>query len=152
MKYIKYSIIGIVIILLIIPFTRVEKDIPINSFNKTVTKNVDKNIVSKVDINKVRQLYKISKNSVESFIAYEPTNFMSVEEIVIMRQTNSDIRKQLLESANNHIKSQIKAFEGYGVKQTKLLKKAEVFEKGNYVIVIVDNKSRDIKNELEACF
>lgn len=136
---------------LILPFLCVEKDVEILSFEKVFEPYIQEDMNIQ-DVKVLRSIYEIKASDFEAYISYGPKSYINVDEITLIRQSDTSKRKQLYEHALAHIESQIKSFEGYGVEQTKLLKNAKVIEKGNYVICIVSNNADDILHDFNEQF
>lgn len=146
-KILQASLVIMMIVLLAVPFLRVEKDVPIEKIQKVVEKYISKDM-QKQEMKIIKGNYKIKENEVEAIISYGPLSYINVDEITVLRQSDQDIRKTLLEKTLAHVDSVKKSFEGYGIEQTKLLKKAKVIEKGDYVICIVLENGKQVYDDI----
>ncbi|NBK97250.1 MAG: DUF4358 domain-containing protein [Erysipelotrichia bacterium] len=152
MKRIIQIVIPVLIIgALFLPFLRVEKDVDIQTLT-TLLKGYVSDQMSVQDIKIVKSSYEIMESDMESYLSYGPISYINVDEITLIRQSDDEKRAMLYEKAQAHIQKQIKSFEGYGVEQTKLLKKAKVEERGNYVICIVSKQAEKISLAFNKAF
>ena len=68
---------------------------------------------------------------------------MDVDEILIVRMKDSAQENALKDAMQTRIDTQTQSFEGYGVNQTKLLKDAVIDVKGNYALLVVNEKAAE---------
>lgn len=139
-------------ILLAIPFFNVEKDVSFEVLQKNVQPHIINEIMVPANETTIYQKYHLAKNSYDSYYSYMPISYMDVEEITIFKVTDKTKQEQVLASAKEHIQKQIKAFNGYGINQTELLKNAYIDKLGSYVIVVVHRDCKNITNEIKECF
>lgn len=153
MRKILYIVTFIVMIIaLIIPFKNVDKEVDVKTIEKVIVKQMDTETMQKQDEKALKRGYKVKMNDYQKQYSYGPISYMNVEEITVFYETNEEKRNALLKKAEEHIKSQISVFEGYGEVQTKLLKKSYVKTKGNYVICIVAKNVHSIAQAFESLF
>ena len=125
------------IFMLALPFITAEKNVDFVTLQENMKNFVKQDIMQEQSEEIVKKNYKIKEDLYESFMSYGPISYMNVEEITIFKQSDKQKRQQLLEKVESHIDSQIKSFEGYGIEQTEMLKKAMVIQKQEYIICVV---------------
>lgn len=140
------------IMLLTVPFFRGEKEVEMSTLKEVMNSYYLNEIMEEKDDIKIYRTYKIDKKEYDSYISYGPISYMNVEELTIFKVHDENKRKEVLNKTKKHIEEEIKIFEGYGISQSELLKKAYVEEKGKYVICIVHEEVNKISKEIEACF
>lgn len=133
------------------PFLNVDKKVEFEKIQKIAQTFVDDGM-QRQEGKTLRRLYQTTQEEYEEAYSYGPISYMEVDEITIFKQSDETKRKALLNKTTEHIKKQIKSFEGYGIEQTKLLKDSYVQEKGDYVICIVHKDASTIANKIEALF
>ena len=117
------------------------KDIPVSA--------IDKQLRSKTNIEKmelcgtrdVAQFIGIQPESEDSYIYYKSREALGVEEILIIKSENADFLSDVVEAVEKRVDSQMKAYEGYGPEQVKMLDNAIIIKKGLYVFYSVGDDS-----------
>ncbi len=138
MKKVYISVVMLfMIFMLALPFITAEKNVDFVTLQENMKNFVKQDIMQEQSEEIVKKNYKIKEDLYESFMSYGPISYMNVEEITIFKQSDKQKRQQLLEKVESHIDSQIKSFEGYGIEQTEMLKKAMVIQKQEYIICVV---------------
>ena len=138
MKKVYISVVMLfMIFMLALPFITAEKNVDFVTLQENMKNFVKQDIIQEQTEEIVKKNYKIKEDLYESFMSYGPISYMNVEEITIFKQSDKQKRQQLLEKVESHIDSQIKSFEGYGIEQTEMLKKAMVIQKQEYIICVV---------------
>lgn len=140
------------IFILIFPFLSAEKNIEIDVLHEVVSPYLDFELMEMIDDEKIYRNYHVNKNSYDDCFSYSPISYMDVEEITLFKVADASRRKTVFDAAKQHIEKEISIFEGYGIRQTELLKKAVIKEKGMYVIIIVHPQGNMINQEIEGCF
>lgn len=140
------------ILMLVIPFFRGEKEVELNILKETITPYILQDKMEESDVNKIYRSYSLSKEEYDSYVSYSPISYMNVEELTVFEVKDEVKRKEVVKQVKKHIEEEIKIFEGYGIYQTELLKKAYVEEKGTYVICIVHDEVDKIQREIEGVF
>lgn len=82
----------------------------------------------------LRRYYGLEAAQCEEYLYYKAESTMSVDELLVVKADSAKEAKAMEKNVKNHLESQKKSFEGYGVEQTALLKKAKVHSTGKYVI------------------
>lgn len=147
-NFIKWVLFAAVMVTLIVMLTRSAGATSSADF-KTLQANViqvsETDKMKQGDNRMLRRLYGIDTELFEDMVFYYPASNMGAEELLFVRLKNeADVAavKELIEQRNA---SQIRAFEGYGVEQTQLLKDAVLSEHGRDLLYSVGNQSKDVE-------
>ena len=108
-----------------------------DTIRANLTSAADTDKMQEGDNRMLRRLYGIDPEQLEAVTLYYPASNMGAEEVLYVRvkdPANVKEIKGLIEARNQ---SQIKAFEGYGVEQTQMLKEAVIKEYGSDLLYVV---------------
>ncbi|MEG2706175.1 MAG: DUF4358 domain-containing protein [Erysipelotrichaceae bacterium] len=149
MRKIIYSIVLVCMLgALAYPFINVDQAVSITTIEKTILPYVDKQTMKKQDHNYIRRCYQTNEKEYEAVDSFASISAMNVNEITVFKGKDQDQINLLKKHILKHQETQLKSFEGYGVKQTELLNKAVVLEKGDYIFFIVHQKVSKIKQAI----
>lgn len=126
------------------------KDIPLSEIAEVMGKEDSVTALEKCGDTQLRKFYGIDASKIEGYFFYKAESPMSVDEILIIKARDKAQAEDYLESAETHLQSQKKSFEGYGVTQTALLNEAIVECRGNYVFYAAGEKAEQWKKEFVA--
>ena len=91
----------------------------------------------------VKRLYGLDPQDYDGLVLYAPQSNMDVNEILIVKLSNTDQASGVEDAINERLETQEKSFDGYGVEQTKLLKDHVLQVQGNYILYAVgENASK----------
>lgn len=122
--------------LLIVPFFRGVKQPDMTYVKEIVSKQAKKIGCVQKNERDFMSMYHIKQSEYKNLVYYGPSSYLDVMEImVVYAPDHPDIYQKVFD----HIESQKKSFEGYGVEQTKLLTNAYVASYKDYVVCIVSN-------------
>ena len=115
----------------------------------TIQKNIEKSVslkgMNKGSSQDLKKYYGLNANDYAGTMLYIPDDVMSVNEILVKDKSQvEDVEKAVEE----RLSTQKKGFEGYGVKQTRLLHSAIDETRGYYILLAV---SKDA-DRIEAAF
>ena len=111
-----------------------------DTIRANLTSAADTDKMQEGDNRMLRRLYGIDPEQLEAVTLYYPSSNMGAEELLFVRvkdQANVKGIKELIEARNG---SQIKAFEGYGAEQTRMLKEAVLNEYGSDLLYVVERR------------
>lgn len=77
------------------------------------------------------------------YIYYTPTDFMSVDEILLLELTEASEAEKLAETCRKRIEKQVLMFENYGTDQYSLLQEARIYQNGRYLCFCCGHHSRE---------
>ena len=110
----------------------------------TIQKNIEKSVslkgMKKGSSQDLKKYYGLNANDYAGTMLYIPDDVMSVNEILVVKVKDKAVEERL--------STQKKSFEGYGVKQTRLLHSAIDETRGYYILLAV---SKDA-DRIEAAF
>lgn len=137
------------IVLLILPFTRGVKYVPISTIDENIQSFIEPNSLVKQDLTTFTSQYHIKENEYQEVLYYGPSSYIEAEEITVIYAPNNP---QIYSKVLTHIENQKKSFAGYGVEQTKLLEDATIKQIGDYVVCIVAKDDSTIYKTIKSLF
>lgn len=114
--------------------------------------NMDtRNMVEETDKESIQTFFEVSPDNYEAFKFMMPDANIKVSEIVIFKAKdgNLDAVKKGLKA---HLDNNLEIFSSYLPDQYEILKKAELFDKGNYSILLVGKGADKAKEEILKAF
>lgn len=145
---IKWVLFAVVMVTLIVMLTRsagATSSADLKTLQANVEQASESDRMKKGDNRMLRRLYGIDPEMLEGMVFYYPASNMGAEELLFVRVKNeADVAavKGLIEQRNT---SQIRAFEGYGVEQTQMLKDAVISEHGRDLLYSVGSQSNAVE-------
>ena len=145
-RYIIYLI--IVIALLALPFRSDSIDLNMQKVEKNLGTTVNSEYVKKGHKSDLRKFYHMHFEDVDDFILYIPATTMRVNEVAVFKAKKGK-EDLVLKAATDRRDFQRKVFEGYGPKQCKQLDNSILEKKGQYVIFVTGEDSKDLYKAIE---
>lgn len=109
------------------------KNVPMDTITASMEQNHQITMLQKRDRTDLKRFYQIEDSATEGYMFYKAASPMSVDEILIVKAPDRATAEAFLGSAEAHLESQKRIFEGYGTDQMALLNEAVVESRGNYV-------------------
>lgn len=134
-----YMVINAVLVVVLIAFLCFvycranAKDISLDVIEGKILSVKGMDEMDKCDERDLMQFIGIDYSDINSFVYYQSSEAMGVDELLIIKLEHKSDAPQIDEAIENRISAQIKAFESYGPEQVKRLKNAVVSNKGRYV-------------------
>lgn len=122
------------------------KNVPMEEITQAMEADTSITLLEKRGRSDLKHYYQIDERDVEGYLFYKAASPMSVDEIFIVKATDKSQASACLESAEAHLDSQKRIFEGYGTDQMALLNNAVVEKKGNYVYYICGSDASDLRS------
>jgi len=146
-----FYIIGFIamIIACLYPFYQVNDSVTIDEIQGVFQRYVDNENWKQRDKQFIRKYYQLDSKDYQKMLSYTSPSAMEVDEITVIKSENTE---KIMDAFSQRIKFQLNNFNGYGIEQCDLLNHAIVFEKGHYVILIVNENASDIYKDLQALF
>lgn len=118
----------------------------------TIQKNIEKTVslkgMKKGSSQDLKKYYGLNANDYAGTMLYIPDDVMSVNEILVVKVKDKSQVEDVEKAVEERLSTQKKSFEGYGVKQTRLLHSAIDETRGYYILLAV---SKDA-DRVEAAF
>ena len=118
----------------------------------TIQKNIEKSVslkgMKKGSSQDLKKYYGLNANDYAGTMLYIPDDVMSVNEILVVKVKDKSQVEDVEKAVEERLSTQKKSFEGYGVKQTRLLHSAIDETRGYYILLAV---SKDA-DRIEAAF
>ncbi len=104
-----------------------------------LSEKADEAIVSRGDAEKISDLYGLNTAEFANAVLYYPTDFMSVEEILLIELTDGSQLESVRAAIESRLEGQKKFFNGYGSdgQYDKLCDNAFIDVRGNFVLFTV---------------
>lgn len=134
------------------PFLRADKDVAMKDMKHEVEVLVNTKDFKVQDRKYVRKQYELNDNDYEDIICYGVPSAMEVNEFSVVKEADAEKRDFIMKQLQKRIDRQYKSFSGYGPRQADLLKKAELYEKGDYVIMIIHKDASQMKESINELF
>ena len=84
----------------------------------------------------VKRLYGVDPNAYGGVFFYYPTSNMGAEEVLLVKYSSPEQKEEILSAMQKRLDSQLSSFEGYGIEQSAMLKKAVIEAKGGYALFV----------------
>ena len=122
----------------------------------TIQKNIEKSVslkgMKKGSSQDLKKYYGLNANDYAGTMLYIPDDVMSVNEILVVKVKDKSQVEDVEKAVEERLSTQKKSFEGYGVKQTRLLHSAIDETRGYYILLAVSKDADRIEAELERCY
>ena len=142
----------ICVIVCVLPFQRADKDVAFQEMQKSVGALVKEADFKKEDKKYIRKQYKLDDVNYENIICYGPPSAMEVNEFSVVSCKDAVQKTLVKEQLQKHVDEQYQSFLGYAPRQADLLNKAVLYEKGNYIILIVHKDANMMKQKIDDLF
>jgi hypothetical protein len=94
------------------------------------------------DSQNLKKYYQLSASDYDGVAFYLGNSNMDVEEILIVRMKDTSQADALRQAMEKRVSTQKQSFEGYGVSQTKLLEDSVLDIRGNYALLVINEKAQ----------
>ncbi|OUP00720.1 hypothetical protein B5F37_10360 [Drancourtella sp. An210] len=142
-------VIVIVVYLAMLCMRGYAKDVPIEKIKEAVENAGIPEGVQELKDRDLRRYYGIDGSQNKEYFFYKADSSMNVDEVLVIKARNSEEVSSYEAAVKTHLENQKKSFEGYGVTQTALLKKAYAQAEGSYVIYMAGENADKWKSAFE---
>ena len=94
----------------------------------------------------LKKYYGLNANDYAGTMLYIPDDVMSVNEILVVKVKDKSQVEDVEKAVEERLSTQKKSFEGYGVKQTRLLHSAIDETRGYYILLAVSKDADRIED------
>lgn len=108
------------------------KDVDMNDIAATVAQECQLGDLEEGDANTLKRYFSLDGAEYEGYIVYTADSVMNVDELLIVKVSDSSQLGTLETVVNNRLEEQIRNFDGYGTNQSELLQNAIILERGDY--------------------
>lgn len=133
----KYGMLLVIIVYVVLLLASQGGDAPVKTVKKRVLAVMNTGGMKEAANRDFKRCYGLNANDYGEVVLYLPGDVMDVDELLIVRVKNGSQTEDVREAAKKRLDTQIESFEGYGARQTKLLKSAILEERGSYVFMAV---------------
>ena len=144
----------LLLVALVLPFTRADKHVAYDVVAKEVekiAKTYEKDVSLK-DKKFIRKVYELNDSDYVHVLSYGANSAMEVNEICVAQFKNETQKERIKAQFQTRVDQQYKSFAGYAPRQAQYLKDAVIMEADTYVFLIVHEKSETMKEDLQALF
>lgn len=134
------------------PFYNVDSHVEMKEVTRIVERAARSSNLTKEDKKYVRKHYKMNEQDYQDMILYVQPALMEADEIMAVKEENKEKRTSIKQHLQQRIDDKLKKFEGYEARQSAFIKAGQVFQKGDYVFLIVHPKANEVKEEIEDLF
>lgn len=153
MKRILYALfLAVCIIACALPFFRADQAVAFEDMQKCVQTLVNTKDFKSQQETYIRKQYELNKSDYDAILCYGVPSAMEVNEFTVVKVQDEQKRTNVKNKLQSRIDRQYKSFAGYAPRQSDLLKKAELYERGDYVIMIIHKDAKAMKNTIDALF
>lgn len=110
---------------------------PVKTVHKAIMARTDTKGMTRGTTQDLKKYYGLNAKDYEGVILYIPDDVMSVNELLVVKVKDENQAQIVEKAAQKRLDTQLKSFEGYGAKQTKLIKSAVLEERGVYVLFVI---------------
>ncbi|MBQ6582360.1 MAG: DUF4358 domain-containing protein [Mogibacterium sp.] len=130
----KLVLIGVLAAFLVLVYGRADaKDADIAEINAALQEQTEITSLQECSARDLLQFLGIDANNYDSFLYYKSGEALGVEEVLILKARNKDELPAARNAVQDRIDSQIRAYEGYGPEQVKMLGSAVVILRGSFL-------------------
>lgn len=142
-------LIVIIVYLVMLCMRGYAKDVPVKTIRKAVEKAGLPDGIQEMKDKDLRKYFGIDASSNGDYFYFKAESSMNVDEILVIKAKSQDQVSAYVSAVEARLESQKNSFEGYGVTQTALLKKAYAEAEGNYVIYMAGENADKWKSAFE---
>lgn len=152
-KIILWEILFILLILLIVGALWIRKpaaDIPLSKVEEALSGWFEKEEMEAFKDMTLRRNFSLDAVDFREYLYYGQSDTMAVQTFLLVKCHSEKETERVLEAVQAYLKRELKAFEGYGARQTALLKDARIYENGPYAAFIVSSEADEIESRLKS--
>ncbi len=125
--------------------TNRESSADFSSVQKAVLAASDTEAMVESDNMMFKRLYGLDAWDYEAIMLYTPATNMGAEELLLVKLKDLSQQEAVVTAMETRLETQVGIFEGYGVEQTAMLKKAVLEVQGNYILLVVSADPSPVK-------
>ena len=110
-----------------------------------VSAEVDMEVMTSYNKNKVKQEFGIDFAGVDSFAYYASDSIMTVDELLVIKLQEGVNPEAIMEKIESRVKDKQVLFEGYAPEQSALLKRYDLTYKNGFIFYAVGADSTDAR-------
>lgn len=124
------------------------KNVNVSQINDVLLESTDLSVMNHDDGTNLKKFYNIKEYELEDFLYYSPKSNMDANEILIIKPKFERDIKAIKDKINSRIKKQSDSFQNYNKEQYEILNNHILEEKSGYIILIVSNDSKKIRQSI----
>ena len=143
---------GCMILLLILPFTHVDKTVSMKQVSSVIESYSKTSKYEHEDTKFIRKYYHLNKEDYQSAVIYKHPSTMEAEELSVFYETDENKEKAIYDKLEKRMQDKLQSFKGYGQRQSDLIQKGFIFQKGPFIFLMVDEQAATLKNKIYQLF
>ena len=143
---------GCMILLLILPFTHVDKTVSMKQVSSVIESYSKTSKYEHEDTKFIRKYYHLNKEDYQSAFIYKHPSTMEAEELSVFYETDENKQKAIYDKLEKRMQDKLQSFKGYGQRQSDLIQKGFIFQKGPFIFLMVDEQAATLKNKIYQLF
>lgn len=114
------------------------EDLPLSEVESELFADRTLEGAEKADESKLRRLCALNASDYAEVLYYCPASNMDVDEFLLVKLTDASQKEAVETALENRLSVQKKNFDGYGIDQTDILNRAQIWSDDRYVCLIVN--------------
>ena len=110
---------------------------------EAVSEEVNIEVLTSFEKNKVKQEFGIDFDGIDSFVYYASDSIMNVDELLVIKLREGVKADGIMEKIESRIKDKQVLFEGYAPEQSALLKKYNLTYKNGFIFYAVGEEAKE---------
>lgn len=153
MKKIGYSLLIVgMLAALLGPFWKVDKEVDWKTMEAKIKELAKTDTYEKGTDVFIRKSYRLASGQYEHALVYKHVSAMEAEEIAVFYSKDTQQQALINKQVKQRKEAKYTAFAGYGERQSALIKQGEIFQKGDYIFLLVDKNEQQMRHAIEALF
>lgn len=134
-----------------LPFLRADKDVSFVTLQKEIHELANSQELKEEDRSYIRKQFELNDSDYQNAICFGPISAMEVNTLMAVECT-SEQKEYIQKQMKNKVDKQYKSFANYAPRQANLLKDAHIFEKGDYIFLIIHKNDQVLQSKIESLF
>lgn len=135
----------------VLPFLRADKDVAFVILQKELHTLANSQELKEEDRSDIRKQFELNDSDYQNVICFGPISAMEVNTLMAVECT-SEQKEYVQKQIKSRVDKQYKSFANYAPRQADLLKNARIFEKGDYIFLIVHKNDQVLQSQIESLF
>lgn len=127
------------------------RDVEISVISEEITSQCELNGMETGNAGTLKRYFSLDESIYAGYMLYTSENLMNVDELLIVKVTETGQFDALEDAVDERLKNQIQNFHGYGTNQEELLQNAVVTERGNYFFYAVSEHAEQWEDVFLSC-
>lgn len=145
----KKVLLWISIALLVLMMGCSSKDVALNNIKDSLKKTIDfSNFSKEEDSSYLKDTFDFDTDKIDSFEMYGPQTNLNTNAVLLLKLKDAKDASEFKEKIDAYKENLIKIYQDYAPDQAKLVEDAVYEEHGNTIIMVISDKSEEVKKSL----